>query len=186
MIRPVALILIALCAFLWIQPARAGTIVNQDVYTFNTIPTNGSISGSPGQTIGWGYTISNDSPTRWLNVTGLDAGTFLHASAGAWIFDFPILGPMASVTVPYDGLLLLGLYELTWDLSAPPGFVNAGDFQILAEWWTGDPFGGGTFIENAPDAFQPYSAAVVPEPSVLVLLAAGLLVVVAMRRRSCC
>jgi hypothetical protein len=43
----------------------------------------------------------------------------------------------------------VGLLDLTWDTSAPNGFTNSGRATISAEWWTGDPLTGGSFIMNA-------------------------------------
>jgi hypothetical protein len=72
---------------------------------------------------------------------------------------------------------LSGLFQFTWDLSAPAGFENIGTFLLSAEFWTGDPFGGGSFVDFATDQSAPYIARVsstgtpIPEPSTLILLA---------------
>ena len=74
-----------------------------------------------------------------------------------------------------------GLFQLTWDLTAPVGAVNTGTFLLSGEWYASDPFAGGEFLDFAPDRTALYVATVteppadpVPEPSTLLLLASGL------------
>src|SRR5579875_1070535 len=101
-----------------------------DTYTFNVPPAE-NVSGPNGlfTLTGWGYTIQNESSSDWLVTTGLNAGTFLHASPQQ-IFDFPDLAPGASVAVPYDPITPAGLYQILWDQNAPAGFVNSGTFTL--------------------------------------------------------
>jgi len=173
---PAFLVVCAMCAG---APFAAASPLS---FTFETLPVGGSIDGTAGSTIGWGYTLSNPSATDWLITLDLQADSFFDGTAQSLFFDPPILAPGASVTVAYDALSLSGLYELTWDLTAPVGAVNTGTFVVTAEWWDGDPFDGGTFIDFAPDATAAYSASVtappatdpVPEPSALLLLGGGL------------
>jgi hypothetical protein len=147
-----------------------------DVYTFEAEPSNGDIQGPPGSTIGWGYSITNDSTTDWLVTTNLAADVFSDSTPDASPFDFPIIAPLTTVTLPYDESTDSGLFALTWDADAPVGFTNSGLFTLDAEWWTGDPLSAGTFIEDAAEETAPYSATVssqaatVPEPNSLILL----------------
>ncbi|CAG0947100.1 hypothetical protein [Geobacter sp.] len=136
----------------WAVAAEAFT------YSFSTVPTGGDISGTAGSTIGWGYTITNNDSTNWLMTTGLSAGVFQKATPDGSLFDLPVLPPSASVTVPYDGIR--GLYALTLDTDAPFGLSNSGIFSLSADWYAGDPLGGGTFLEFAADATAAYSAVV--------------------------
>jgi hypothetical protein len=92
------------------------------VFTFNTVPSSGDISGAPGQTIGWGYSITNEDSADYLVLTNLDSGTFLNGAASG-LFDFPIVAPGQTVTENFDALLSQGLYELTWHSDAPDAFV---------------------------------------------------------------
>jgi hypothetical protein len=145
-----------------------------DPFSFSTIPSSGTVIGGPGSTVGWGYSITNLSSTNWLMITALGAGTFALGIPDASIFNFPILEPGATVTVAYvPGLS--GLFEFTWDLAAPDGFENIGTFLLSGEFWTGDPFAGGAFVDLASDQSTPYIARVssspVPEPPTLILLA---------------
>jgi len=151
-----------------------------DGFTFATLPASGDITGPAGSTIGWGYTLTNNSATDWLNTIGINADLLSHAFANA-LFDFPILAPGTTVSVPYDGLNGFGLYELTWDPDAPPRFVNTGNFDLTVEWWDGDPLGGGNLLQSDVHSLAPYSATVeatntnaVSEPSTLLSLATGL------------
>lgn len=138
----------------------AGSYTFADSYTFSTIPLNGSIAGPPGSTIGWGYSITNDSSVDWLVTASLTSFPFLHGTPDASPFDFPIIPPNTTVTVPYNQVTNTGLFALTWDSNAPIGFNNSGLFTLGSEWWSGDPFNGGMFLGDAPDETAAYSATV--------------------------
>jgi len=161
-----------------------------DLYTFSTLPAGGSIQGPAGSTIGWGYSITNESTTDWLVTSNLAAGIFSDATPDASPFDFPIVAPLSTVSLPYDPSTDTGLFALTWDAGAPLGFVNSGLFTLSADWYNGDPFAGGTFDQAAADETAAYSATVgaapvpsVPEvSSVLLLLTAVSLTALARRR----
>jgi hypothetical protein len=166
---------VMLAALLWAAPIQAAPILS-------LLPPSGSVAAAPGQTVGWGYQIVNDDPTQWLVITSLIPGLFQHGIGSDLIFDFPILAPGSSWVRPYvPGTQ--GLYEFTWDATAPVGFVNSGSFTIGAEFWNGDPFLGGQFASALPDFVVPYNTATVPEPSTLAVVAAGL-GLAAVRRRS--
>jgi hypothetical protein len=84
------------------------------------------------------------------------------------------------------------LFALTWAASAPTGFINSGLFTLSAEWWSGDPFAGGSFLQNALDETAAFTATVsqpigpsVPEPRTIpVLIALALLFLRFVRGRS--
>jgi hypothetical protein len=149
-------------------------------YSFTLVPTDGVIVGGPDQTVGWGYTLSNQSSTDWLLTTAVNSSTSFLYATGAQLFDFPILNPGASVTVSFDATLSAGLFKLTWDANVPIGTENTGLFLLSAEWWDGDPLMGGAFLGLAEDSSQPYVAiasnasSTVPEPASGALFALGL------------
>lgn len=161
----------AACAVMLTATARGGTIWN-----FELQPSGGTIVGEAGSTTGWGYRIINPDPTDWLMLTGLNADPFQHATVES-LFDFPILGPGATVQVPFDGTN--GLYKLTWNASAPMGYTNTGTFTLSADWYTGDPLGTGALIGAASAHTADYTAiSGVPEPaSYTYVLIAALLAV---------
>lgn len=145
--------------------------------TFQLVPGDGIISGTPGSTIGWGYFISNQSPTSWLVTTALNADPFIFGSPAS-LFDFPDLAPNTDAQEDFDPVLGIGLYQLTWDLTAPVDFANFGTFTLSTEWWSGNPTAGGVFLESGPDISQPYFATVdqassVPEPNTAASLLVG-------------
>jgi hypothetical protein len=162
-----------------------------DSFTFSVIPSAPAPAGS---TIGWGYSITNDSPMNWLFTTLLNADPFTDGMP-LNLFDFPILPPLAVAAVSFDEVNSIGLYQFTWDPNAPAGSVNSGNFTVSAEWWDGDPFAGGSFISLADDMTHAYSTTIVssgpapdpepvPEPSTLVLVISGLVAVYGTRKLS--
>ena len=169
-------VLVVIAAMFWIVGTADRAQANP--FTFATLPTDGEISDVAGSTIGWGYMLANPSATDWLVLASVAADIFEQAVPNAFIFDFPILAPGSSVSVAYQPGVA-GLFELTWDAAATPGIVNSGTFIVSAEWWSDDPFAGGSFVQLATDQFAAYTASVtqeapVPEPSSLALVATSL------------
>lgn len=168
-----------LFALLFAAPAGATPV-------FTLVPGTGSAVASPGDTVGWGYEISNDDSTNWLVISSFSSD-FFQFGTETDIFDYPILAPGSTVTTPYVAGLQ-GLAEFTWDATAPAGFTNTGVFTIAAELWDGDPFAGGTFVSSLPDFTATYSISTatattpVPEPGTLVLLLVGAISIVLARR----
>lgn len=123
---------------------------------------------TPGSTVGWGYSITNNSTTNWLVVEGLTAGNFSGSTSNPYFFDFPSIAPGTSRIVPYNPFSpygysymaqngfahtvlnlpydpvtnpfnALGLYQVTIGPNVPVGTVFSGDFVIDAAWFNGDP-----------------------------------------------
>ena len=93
------------------------------------------------------------------------------------------------MTEAFNPISDAGLYSLQWNSDAPIGFTDAGDFIASAEFYSGDPLSGGSFLAGASDLSAPYSAkvgsggAIVPEPSSFYLVVVGML---CMRLASVC
>jgi hypothetical protein len=151
-----------------------------DDWSFGTIPADGAIFGSPDDLIGWGYTLHNESTVNWLLAYNVTTNAPLeHGTASAGPFDYPALPPGALVYVPYNGSN--GLYDLFWDVDAPAGFTNSGDFVMSSYWYDGDPFSGGRFVADAGLRTTNYRATVsgvpeVPETGEALALTVGLAV----------
>ena len=58
--------LFVLCAMFlaWSHYASADPL-----WSWDTVPANGAVAGAPGDTTGWGYSITNQSATDWLMIT---------------------------------------------------------------------------------------------------------------------
>jgi hypothetical protein len=153
---------------------------------FTLLPIDGNISGPPGSLVGWGYSLTNTDPSNWFVSIGMNSDSFSNGTP-MLLFDFPILAPGGAVTEAFDSVNSLGLFDLQWDVSAPGGFVNSGNFTLSGEWWDGDPLNGGNLIAGAPDIASAYSATVttptsaMPEPSSFVLLAGAVVLLMSFR-----
>jgi len=149
----------------------------QDSLTFDLIPLTGNVAGLPASTVGWGYSITNNSSTDWLLTTNMVSDSFLYGTP-TLLFDFPEVAPGATVTESFDPVGLTGLYEDVLGASSPGGSTDSGNFVLSAQWYDGDPFNGGNYIADAPDTNAAYSATVTgssaPEPASLFLIVSGL------------
>jgi hypothetical protein len=159
------------------------TTTYADTFTFSTIPGSGNLSAAAGSTVGWGYSVTNNSLNQWLVFTSLGTdASFANGTANGDVFNFPIVAPLSTLTQAYDGTN--GLYEFKWNAVAPAASSNSGNFVLGAEWWSGDPFSPnapGNFLSAIPAFIAPYSVTVaascectpVPESSSLPMLACG-------------
>ena len=145
-------------------------------WSFSVLPASGDISGAAGSTIGWGYIIGNPDPVNSLSLTSLIADSFSNGTPDGSVFDFPVVAPNSTITVPYNASTGTALYALTWDSAAPVGSINSGTFVLSADWIDA----GGGFLESAADQSATYSATVsaVPVPATVWLFGLGLLGIV--------
>jgi PEP-CTERM motif len=165
-----------------------------DSVTLTLLP-GPTLSGAPGSTVGWGYTITN-STTNWVQTMGLSSTSFPAGLSPLAIFDYPAIAPNSSVTEFFSLSSLsgpcvtapCGLYEVVIASNASATTLN-GSFTLSADFFSGDPRIDSVDIGAAPNAIATYSLTVspgasVPEPASGVLMftaaVAGLLV----RRRA--
>jgi hypothetical protein len=176
--RVLRALLLSAAVVLCTQPANANPILD---WTFDTIPSGGSVTAPSPGLAQWGYTITNLSD-KYLVLDSFNQDPFTNGT-GADTFNYPILAPFASATGT--------LFDFLWDPGLPDGTQNTGLFYLTASFYDGDPFLGGTFFGAAPDKNAPYtvtvdnavSPAAIPEPGTLALLGLGLCAAVAARRR---
>ncbi|HXJ17592.1 MAG TPA: PEP-CTERM sorting domain-containing protein [Candidatus Polarisedimenticolia bacterium] len=163
-----------------------GSATRADSFTFSADPAD--VSGTPGSTVGWGYTFTTDSANAdYLVLVGIDSTLFLstNGTPDASIFDYPILAPGQTLSVAYDPIGWLGLFQFTWDPNVPVGTTETGTFDVTAQFCS-DPFDPST-CGNFITLSAPFSATVVspggvavPEPPTAALLGSGLLMMLGM------
>ncbi|MQA20990.1 hypothetical protein [Rugamonas rivuli] len=173
-----------LLKLLWWAPVAGATPF---VFTFAAVPS-ASVTGNPGDVVGWGYQLVNTDTLNWFVPTQLNASSFSIGSPDASYFDFPVLAPGATVAAAFDAVTHTGLYGLQIFPFALPAMSDSGSFSLAGEWWNGDPLAGGTFLQVSDVLLAPLSIAVagtaIPAPGSMWLLAAGLpLLWLAQRRR---
>src|ERR1700733_12758522 len=99
------------------------------------------ITGTPGSTIGWGYSITDTSTTDDLEPFSLSAGAFPGNLDPNAIFDYPVIAPGQTVTELFSTTALngpctvldCGLYEVFIPLGTAPETVS-GIFTIQSEY----------------------------------------------------
>lgn len=184
--------------FLLLQsPSFAGTL------SF-TLSPDSSLTGSPGSTVGWGFTISNTfapgSP-EWILIDQVQFNTPTPVGVFA-PFGFPmVIGPGVGNLNPYaeafDNALATGVGRVTIDAGAQAGDFSAGDIVLLYSIYSADPVNDPLFDPGANLVAAGLSASAsalvtvsgasqsVPEPSAaLLLLAAGSGLALLARRKS--
>lgn len=170
------------------SPAFADT-----VFDFGLFPAGGFVAGAPGSTVGWGYSITNDDASEWLSLTGASSTiTFQYGTLNP-LFDFPVLAPGQTVTVPWSPGAA-GIFEFALDPGAPAGLPQTGDFTVTAEWYYEDPSSAdcqfddsstSVCFDNFPTQTQgvaSFTLVATPEPSYAPLLLAAWILFFAVRR----
>jgi hypothetical protein len=150
-----------------------------DSITFNLIPPDGKITGVAGSTVGWGYSITNESAFDRFVSTDLNPDSSFVDGTPFSVFDFPNLAPGASAVELFDPVNFIGLYTFTWDPTAPGADINSGNFLLSGQWRDGDPLNGGNFIADAIDTSAAYTVSLsnsnpAPEPASVIVTIADL------------
>jgi len=181
-------------------PGRADTTLTLD-------PTDGAISGAPGTTVGWGFTFTFTNDVNFAVITGSqfcastssplpdiclplspDLGSYTDF-AGA---QFLVAGPSPespTVMQAFDNTALTGIGSFAIDPSASG--TTSGIIVLTYDLFSQNPndpafdpnsFAGGNYLTAAASVTAAPVAAV-PEPALLPLTGAALLVMVLRRRR---
>jgi PEP-CTERM motif len=171
----------------------------QAATTFQLIPANGMVSGPPGSTVGWGFTITNTQ--NYLEVTGSDffppdplVGTyndFTLQRSSPIIVGPPPESPV--VTENFDPVAIKGIGSFDINPAATPGDMAVGQIIISFDLFSRSPndpnfnpvtdlvSAGNTLSANATvTVTQP---AGVPEPATLGLMGVSLAGLLFFRRR---
>lgn len=122
--------------------------------------------GTPGSTVGWGYTLAADSGRGIIGYEDVGA-TVGGSSVVSLLFDYPNVAPAATIWLDYDTVAGLGLVELALAAALSPG-------QSVS----GVVFGKFLFTDESTEPFEvPFSVQVadgnIPEPSAPVLIIVG-------------
>jgi hypothetical protein len=163
----------------------AAPAARADSVSFTAIPSDAS--GPAGSTVGWGYSITDNSTTDYLDITGIDSDLFAATDGipDASVFNFPNLAPGQTAMQSYDPADGLGLFQFTWNTGVPVGTMETGNFILYGAFC--DPSLADTFcaddglVPSTALATTAYSATVVPssttplpEPPSFLLLLSGL------------
>jgi len=142
-----------------------------DGFTFSLLPSSGAIGGPPGSTVGWGYTITNDSSTDYLLLTSLNTTEDFQYGTPTDLFEDTLflLAPDQTVAAYFNATTGAGLFEFNWSSDAPLGFTNSGDFDLSGLFCDATL----TNCSVAPDEYAAYSVTATPEPSTVLLLISG-------------
>jgi hypothetical protein len=155
-------------------------------------PIDGKIQGAPGQTIGWGFSLSSD-PTNFISVIGsllLDESDptlgvytdFIGAEGGP---DGGVLPPGDPAWAQvFDSSLGTGAGSYTIDPFVPIGAIDSGNLRVLFEVYSGDPRTCGSCFLFADGVQVPFQIEVTPapEPTTLWILGGSLLLLGRLRR----
>jgi len=169
-------------------------------------PANGAISGAPGTTVGWGFTFTND--TNYAVITGSqfcdstssplpDICLALTPNLGSYTdfagAQFLVVGPSPespTVSQAFDNSAATGIGSFAIDPSASG--TTSGIIVLTYDLYSVNPndpafdpsaeIAGGNYL-TAAASVTVAPVAPVPEPALLPLMGAGLLVMVLLLRR---
>ena len=168
--------------------ARAALV---ELVLYDGADPGGALLGQPGQTVGWGFRLVNNSNLYWLLVNSTDYALASGASnigsyadiyaANAVAGIAPNGGYFQSYYSPTPGTAGLGSYRIG-DL-IPVGSMTWGTIELTYGFWDGDPNDGGEATGDGGTVTADASVtaiAAAPVPPTLALVALGLL---GLRRR---
>jgi hypothetical protein len=186
-------ILLALLAFLP-AVARATPMLILD-------PANGAVSGTPGSTVGWGFTLTNDSGYLVPSSVVFCEGAFNSGCAATfgtfWDFaaqyQFNVVG--STLTQTFDNATQQGIGSFTINANAPTGVTDLGTIYMVYDIFSCDitdvncnatqtAFSQLLSAPASVNVIASAGASTVPEPASIGLVVMGLSLLVARMRLS--
>ena len=164
---------------------------------FTTNPVDGVLSGTPGQTVGWGFTFTASDANYYVlsnvffcigaqmaptcpDIVGVGAFTDIAAGVNGLI-----IVPTYSAS-PYSEIFSAGVSGLgSYTISASAAIQAVkGSLYVYFDTFNGDPAGTGTQIGSNSFITRSAEVDVTPEPGSLTLIGLGLAGAALLRRKS--
>ncbi len=152
-----------------------------------------TVSGAPGQTVGWGFSLTSDD-LYWISVLGSYLEFETNPGLGVYIDRIgPLGGPVDFSLAPGanpwiqtfspEGVTGVGAFLI--DAAAPVGALNMGELVVLVDYFTDNPLTCGSCQTGSGEFRQAFGVSVsdVPEPATMALSGLGLVVAALWRRR---
>jgi hypothetical protein len=156
----------------------------------------GTLKGAPGQTVGWGFTLTSD-PFFWISA--VTSSPILESNPGLGQYNDLVgalggpdgaLGPARpDWTLSFEAGNQTGFAEFSIDPDAVPGTVDSGLLDLNYELFSDNPFRCSDCAVGFADLQVPFQIEVVapaasaPEPDAAWLAAAGTIALWLRRRR---
>jgi hypothetical protein len=153
------------------------------ILTLNLNPATGLISGSPGQTPGWGYTLANSSDNFALITSADFCGAVISSPCSTPLglftdfiaqFNFTLINPHSSLSAVFNPIAHTGIGSYAVSPSAPPGSSFLGQVVLTYDTYSdsslNNQIGFDDRVTTAASVSVPPS---LPEPSSLWLLPVG-------------
>jgi len=162
---------------------------NAEMVMITTNPPGGAVTGSPGQTVGYGFTITNNTsyyllfdgsyfcePSQDPEFTTCtqSLGTYQDYIAA----NFTEVAPMSSLSESFNANTMTGFGAYDISPTAMVGATDSGNLVATYMEYQGDPLSGGTPESGDIELSAPASVTVIPvsttpEPSSRILAMLG-------------
>lgn len=169
--------------------------------SFSLLPETGSLSGDPGSTVGWGFSLTNGTGDFLVvaNSSFCDGGQnpvagtcapHLGVYSDTVAGNATVLAPGSTMTQAFDLKSASGLGSYSIWSSAAPGQTDTGSLSLVYDLFDSNPFtgsatqiGGDQMVSASAQVTVEAAATAVPEPALPLISGVIVLGMLAIGRR---